>query len=93
MEALALDRGGNLMDTERKSNHIIKAYVELQHPSGKIEDVVISGIPCVWDWDTNTREAAELWAVMDYVANNFAVDGFSASSYDSSPAVEIKEAI
>lgn len=78
------------MNTERKSNHIIKAYVELQHPSGNMEEVVISGIPCVWYWDTNSREAAELWAVMDYVADNFVFSGFSVTSYDSSSAVEIK---
>jgi len=81
------------MNTERKSNHLLKAYVELQHPSGNIEDVVISGIPCVWDWDTNSREAAELWAIMDHVADNFVFSCFSVTSYDSSPAVEIKGAI
>ena len=89
MEALALDRGGNLMATKCKSNHTIEAQVELTHISGNIEDVVISGIPCVWDWDTNTREAAELWAIVDYVADNFIFSRFYIVCYHSSPAVEI----
>tara|TARA_R110000868_G_scaffold382108_1_gene648609 strand:- start:559 stop:819 length:261 start_codon:yes stop_codon:yes gene_type:complete len=55
----------------QSSKHTLDAEVEFTLRDGERHKLYIQEIPCVWQWDVLSREAAELWAVIEYVAENF----------------------
>ena len=75
---------------DRYTNILVDADVEMMYHCGEIENFRIENIPCLWVWDETSREAAEYWAVWDYVGANFNFDWMSVKSWSGSP-VENKE--
>lgn len=37
----------------------------------KAQEIRVKGIPCTWEWDKSSRDAAEAWAVHDWIDNTF----------------------
>lgn len=70
------------------SKHMVDAQVLITTDDGQESTVEIKGIPCYWSWEDNTREAAELWAVINYVADNIECAVFCVMSLTSSSAVK-----
>lgn len=55
-------------------------------PGGQRELVFnVANVPVVWKWDDMSREAAELWAAIDYMAHTVGAEHFSIGSITSSP--------
>lgn len=73
----------------RISKHLVDATVDVVTKEGEELTVNINNIPYTWVWEDMTREAAELWAVIDYVANTFDFETFSVVSYTSTKAIEV----
>ena len=55
----------------RSSKHTLDAEVEFTLRDGERRWLYVQDIPCVWQWDVLSREAAELWAVIEYISENF----------------------
>jgi hypothetical protein len=72
-----------------KSVHILEAWVNTTTHEGIDETVKIKGIRCTWVWEQMSREAAERWAVIDYVSDTFNFKSFSVVSIASSAALEV----
>ena len=72
---------------DRYTNILVDADVEMMFHHGKPEPtkIRIKDIPCLWVWDETSREAAEYWAVWDYVGANFTFDWMSIKSWSGSP--------
>lgn len=69
----------------RKSHHTITAYVEIVYFTGKVEEVIIYNIPCIWDWEqTPLRKTAELRAILWHMDENYMYQSFCVTSYGSS---------
>jgi hypothetical protein len=73
--------------TYRISKHLVDAQVLITTDDGQENIVEIKGIPCYWSWEDSTRTAAELWAVIDYVSDNFTFSTFSVLSFTSTKGV------
>lgn len=73
---------------DRYTNIIVEADVEMMLLDGKINKITIKDIPCLWIWDELTRDAAEYWAVWDYVGATFTFDWMSIKSWSGSPVKE-----
>ena len=71
------------------STHFLDAVVDVTTLIGEEHQLNINGIRCIWQWDQMTREAAELWAIIDYVADTFNFTTFSVVSYTSTSALEV----
>jgi len=71
------------------STHFLDAVVDVTTIIGEEHQLNIKDIRCVWQWDQMTREAAELWAIIDYVADTFNFATFSVVSYISTSALEV----
>ena len=58
--------------------------------TGKEKSLTVRGVECVWHWDDSSRDAAEYWAVADYLAYTFGnnIDWFSIKSWTGSPREE-----
>ena len=72
---------------DRYTNILVDADVEMMFHHGKPEPtkIRIKDIPCLWVWDETSREAAEYWAVWDYVGATFTFDWMSIKSWSGSP--------
>ena len=70
------------------SKHLVSAEVECTRKDGSTGVLQFKNIPLVWRWDVMSREAAELWAILDYVADNFDFESFSVVNYTSSSSVK-----
>lgn len=70
---------------DRYTHIIVDADVEMMFHCGKIESFSITGIPCLWIWDELTRDAAEYWAVWDFVGAVYDFDWMSIKSWSGSP--------
>jgi len=72
---------------DRYTNILVDADVEIMFHHGKPEPtkIRIKDIPCLWVWDETSREAAEYWAVWDYVGATFTFDWMSIKSWSGSP--------
>jgi len=77
------------MISKPQSTHLVDATVDVVMRSGEGTTVELHNIRCVWIWDEMSREAAELWSVIDYVANTFDFETFSVVSYTSTKAIEV----
>tara|TARA_R110002167_G_scaffold303262_1_gene507540 strand:- start:264 stop:566 length:303 start_codon:yes stop_codon:yes gene_type:complete len=85
--------GNNVMDKtmERETRLFVDAEFVIRHrETAKEESMTVKGIECVWHWDDGTRDAAEYWAVIDWVSNTFGnnIDWFSIKSWTGSPKKE-----
>jgi hypothetical protein len=49
--------------------------------------VTIDNIPCIWRHGEITREAAEMWTLIDYMSDHFNFKTFSLISYTSTKGV------
>ena len=72
---------------DRYTNILVDADVEMMFHHGKPEPtkIRIKDIPCLWVGEETSREAAEYWAVWDYVGANFTFDWMSIKSWSGSP--------
>ena len=73
---------------ERETRLFVDAEFVIRHrETAKEESMTVKGIECVWHWDDGTRDAAEYWAVIDWVSNTFGnnIDWFSIKSWTGSP--------
>ena len=71
--------------TDRCTELLIDADVEMMFHCGKIESLRISNIPCTWMWDETSRDAAEYWAALDHISENYMFDWFTVKSWSGSP--------
>ena len=57
------------------------------------QNLTVDNIPCLWVWADGSRDAAEYWAVADWIAETFGtkVDWFSIKCVVGSPVVEINK--
>ena len=70
----------------RSSFHLVDAKVEVTTHAGERRTLDICGIPTKWKWDVMTRDAAELWAVIDYVSDTFDFENFHVVCWSSTEA-------
>ena len=76
----------------RETKLTIDADITIRHrETGKEENLTVSGICATWHWDDSTRDVAEYWAVLDWVAQTFgnSVDWFSIRSWAGTPEREL----
>jgi hypothetical protein len=76
---------------DRETRIDVDADVIIRHrETAKEESLTVRGIECVWHWDDISRDAAEYWAVADYLAHTFGnnIDWFSIKSWTGSPRKE-----
>jgi len=73
---------------DRYTNILVDADVEMMFHCGEIEKLRICNIPCVWVWDESSREAAEYWAALDHISENYTFDWMSVKSWSGSPVKE-----
>ena len=64
---------------------MVEADVEIMYLNGYVDKITISDIPCRWLWDEMSREAAEYWAVWEYIGANYTFDWMSIKSWVGSP--------
>jgi len=74
--------------------HVDADVIIRNRETTKEENISVNSIECVWHWDDGSRDAAEYWAVMDWVSNTFGnnIDWFSIISWVGSPVKENKHA-
>ena len=77
----------------RQTNIMVEADVEMMFASGKVERFRLADIPCTWIWDDMSREAAEYWAALDHVSDNYTYDWMSIKSWVGSPVKEKEKGI
>lgn len=55
--------------------------------TGEEQHLTAEGIPCTWVWSDGSRDAAEYWAVADWIANTFGnnIDWFSIKCWTGTP--------
>lgn len=70
---------------DRQTEIMVEADVEIMFANGNVSHMTISNIPCTWVWDESSRDAAEYWAVMDRVDQEFTYDWFTIKSWVGSP--------
>ena len=71
---------------DRYTNILVVADVEVMFQGGSsIAEILICDIPCVWVWDESSREAAEYWAVLNYINENYTYDWMSVKSWCGTP--------
>lgn len=75
---------------DRYTNILVDADVEIMFYHSNVEPtkIRIKDIPCLWVWDETSREAAEYWAVWDYVGSEYTFDWMSIKSWSGSPVKE-----
>jgi len=69
----------------RQTEIMVEADVEIMYHNGYVDNKRLTDIPCVWVWDEMSREAAEYWAVWEYVGNSFTFEWMSIKSWVGSP--------
>ena len=75
----------------RQTRILVDADVTVRHrETSEEEALTLKNIECVWHWDDLSREAAEYWAVMDYLVDTFGnnIDWFSIKGWSGSPMKE-----
>ena len=78
---------------ERQTEIMVSVDIEMMFASGKVESFRLSDIPCTWIWDEMSREAAEYWAALDHVSDNYTYDWMSIKSWVGSPVKEKEKGI
>jgi len=70
--------------------HVSADIIIRNREAAKEENLSVNGIECVWHWDDGSRDAAEYWAVIDWVSNTFGnnIDWFNVTSWTGSPVKE-----
>lgn len=70
---------------DRCTDIIVEARVEMMFKNGNVSHMTISNIPCKWVWDESSRDAAEYWAIMESIDDEFDYDWFTIRSWSGSP--------
>ena len=78
---------------ERQTEIMVSVDIEMMFASGKVESFRLSDIPCTLIWDEMSREAAEYWAALDHVSDNYTYDWMSIKSWVGSPVKEKEKGI
>jgi len=82
-------QGGKLTESERMimsyTNIEVSVDVEMMFASGEVHSVRLSGIPCKWVWGETSREAAEYWAALEHISDNYKFEWMSIKSWVGSP--------
>lgn len=76
---------------ERETRIFVDADVIIRNRETTEEkDLTLHGIECVWHWDDSTRDAAEYWAVADYISQRFgnSIDWFTIKAWTGTPKKE-----
>ena len=71
--------------TSRQTDLLVDVDVEMMFHCGKVETFRLGNIPCVWEWDEMSREAAEYWSAFDHIGDNYNFTAMSIKSWSSSP--------
>ena len=77
-----------------KTNILIEADIIIRiRETGEEQKLTVHDLPCLWVWADGSRDAAEYWAVLDWIENTFGnnVDWFSVACIVGSPVKEGKE--
>jgi hypothetical protein len=69
------------------SEHFLCGTFYVTTENGEDHTVTIDNVPCIWRHREFTREAAEMWALIDYVSDHFNFVSFSLISYTSTKGV------
>ena len=73
---------------KRETKITVDAEIKIRHrETGEEETLAVHGISTTWLWDEGSRDAAEYWAVADWVAQTFGndIDWFSIGSWTGTP--------
>lgn len=72
----------------RETKILVDADIVIRYrETGEEENLIVRGISTTWHWDDESRDAAEYWAVADWVSQTFGnnVDWFSITSWTGTP--------
>ena len=82
-------QGGKLTESGRMimsyTNIEVSVDVEMMFASGEVHSVRLSGIPCKWVWGETSRDAAEYWAALEHISDNYKFEWMSIKSWVGSP--------
>ena len=57
---------------ERKTELLVEADIQIwANGPESLQEITVRDIPCVWEWDKSSRDAAAAWAVHDWIDNTF----------------------
>ena len=73
---------------DRCTNLTVDVDVEMRFHCGNVGSFRIVNIPCVWQWDEVSRDAACYWAAFDHIGENYNFDWMSIKCWSSSPVKE-----
>lgn len=76
------------------TNILVSADIIIRmRTSGEEQNLTVDNIPCLWVWADGSRDAAEYWAVSDWIAETFGgkIDWFSIKCVVGSPVKEISQ--
>ena len=74
-----------------KTDILVEADISLIiRETGEEQKLTVHNIPCTWVWEDISRDAAEYWAVADWIAETFGgnIQSFSISCVVGSPVKE-----
>ena len=72
----------------RKTDLLVSSDIIIRiRETGEEQELRVDNIPCTWEWDESSRDAAEYWAVADWISNTFGnnIDWFSIKCWSGSP--------
>jgi hypothetical protein len=73
---------------DRKTEILVEADIIIRiRKTGEEQNLTINDIACTWEWDESSRDAAEYWAVADWITDTFGnnIDWFSIKCWTGSP--------
>lgn len=73
---------------DRKTNILVDADIIIRmRETGEEQNLTVDSIPCTWEWDESSRDAAEYWAVADWITDTFGnnIDWFSIKGWSGTP--------
>jgi hypothetical protein len=76
-----------------KTNLVIEADIAIRiRETGEEQKLTVRDLPCTWVWAEGSRDAAEYWAVSDWIAKTFGnnIDWFNVICIVSSSVKEEK---
>ena len=76
-------------DKLRQTLIMVEADVEIMYLNGYVDKITISDIPCQWLWDEMSREAAEYWAVWEYIRVDSEITIQSIKAWVGSPVKKV----
>lgn len=75
-----------------KTDILVNAEIVIRtRETGEEQALEVCDVPCTWVWEDGSRDAAEYWAVCDWIAETFGhnIDWFSIKCWTGTPKKEL----